>query len=95
MKELAVVAAVLLGAVVFFLLLKFKAKWARAAVEKRLREMNMNATILSSLGIPPLRLWLRNRKGDSWCKVQMDDGTVKWARVRNKIFGGNPIDFFD
>ncbi len=64
-------------------------------VEQRLADEDIDATVLSGMAIPPFRLWLRNRKGDGWAKVQMKDGTIRYARVRHKLFGGDPIDFFD
>lgn len=45
--------------------------------------------------MPPLRLWLHNRKGDGWCRVRLADGTTKWARYRNTLFSGASVEFFD
>ena len=76
-----------------YYLLKWKAKRSRAFMEKYIQENGLDAEIVK-VGIPPLRLWLRNRKGDNWVKIRSSDGTEQWARIRNKMFGGTPVEFF-
>ena len=71
-----------------------KAKMARGYVEKRLKADGVEAEIVT-VGIPPLRLWLKNRKGDSWCKLRFADGSEKWARLRGRLFGGTGFDIYD
>lgn len=77
-----------------YFLLKWKFKRARAYMEKYIAENELDAEIVK-VGIPPLRLWLRNRKGDNWAKIRSSDGSERWARIRTKLFGGEPVDFFE
>ncbi|OAI57847.1 hypothetical protein AYO47_07420 [Planctomyces sp. SCGC AG-212-M04] len=79
---------------VFLGFLWLKAKMARGYVEKRLKADGVDAEILK-VGIPPLRLWLKNRKGDSWCKLRFADGSEKWARLRGRMLGGTSFDIYD
>ena len=76
------------------LLLWWKFKRGRAYMERYIEENNLDAEVVS-VGIPPLRLWLRNRKGDNWVKVRSSDGSERWARIRTKWLGGEPVDFFE
>ena len=51
---------------------------------------------LIKAGIPPLRLWIKNRKGDKWGLVRDDRGRELWVRYRVRIFtSGPPLAFFD
>jgi hypothetical protein len=79
---------------VFLGLMWLKFKMARGAIEKRLQSEGIQAEIMK-VGIPPLRHWLSNRKGDSWCKLRFSDGSEKWARLRGRIFGGSKFDIYD
>jgi hypothetical protein len=88
----AVVIIPLALAVTYFLL-TLKAKWARTTMETYLQENNLDATVEKS-GIPPLRMWIRNRKGDAWCRLRYTDGAVKWARIRSR-WGSRAVDFFE
>lgn len=89
-ESLAIIPIVL---VVAGLLIYFKAKWSRSLMEKYLVENGIDATV-EKAGIPPLRLWLKNRKGDSWCRLRYTDGSARWARIRS-TFGGRRIELFD
>ena len=80
--------------VIAFFVLKWRAKSGREFIENYIEENELDAEVLH-VGIPPLRLWLRNRKGDNWVKVRFADGSEKWARIRTKFFGGEPVDWFD
>ena len=75
------------------LLVMWKAKRTRAQLERYIEEHNLDAKI-DKVGIPPLRFWLRNRKGDGRARLRSPDGTVYWTRVRRKLFGGDPVVFF-
>ena len=51
---------------------------------------------IEAIGIPPIRFWLSNRRGDSWAKLRFSDTSIKWARLRPGIFGsGSRVDLFD
>jgi len=71
-----------------------KARMTRRYVVKRLEKDGVDAQILK-VGVPPLHLWLKNRKGDSWAKLRFADGTEKWARIRDRLFGDTSFDLFD
>lgn len=50
---------------------------------------------LIKAGMPPLRLWIRNRKYDKWGKVAAQDGTEQWVRLRTRILSSkSPLTFF-
>ncbi|MEZ5939841.1 MAG: hypothetical protein R3C18_00525 [Planctomycetaceae bacterium] len=87
------VPIVAIGGLVYALVV-WKASWTRKAVEDFLYEENIDADVISC-GMPPLSLWLRNRKGDGWAKIEYADGDIAWVRVRNSIFTGRRIDIFD
>ena len=74
------------------------ATWKGNADKERVRqylsEHDVSAEVLKA-GIPPLRLWLRNRKGDGWVKILYVDGVEQWVRVRKILFGGWTYEFFD
>lgn len=45
--------------------------------------------------MPPLRLWIKNRKGDKWAKVYAPDGSLYWMRYRQRLFSKkSPLTFF-
>lgn len=51
---------------------------------------------LLKTGIPPLRLWLSNRKGDRWGKVIDPSGNELWVRYRTRLFtSGSALTFYD
>jgi len=88
---LVLVAAVPL----IYFLYKWKYSVARQRLTRYMQEQGIPGTIVK-FGMPPLHLWLHNRKGDAWCQVQMPDGALKWARVGHAgLFGGQPIQIFD
>lgn len=76
-----------------YFLLKWKASQGRKYMEKYIRENGLDAQVVHS-GIPPLRFWLRNRKGDNWVKVRASDGSEQWARIRGRLFSDDSVDFF-
>ena len=87
-----VVPIIAFGGLIYALFM-WKASWTRKAVEDFLYEENIDADVISC-GIPPLSLWLRNRKGDGWAKIEYADGGFAWVRVRNSIFTGKRVDIF-
>lgn len=93
-EGLTMVFVIPIAIVVTYFLLKWRAARGRAYMEQYIEEQNLDAEIVKA-GIPPLRLWLRNRKGDNWVKLRSSDGSERWARIRTKFFGGEPVDFFD
>ena len=51
---------------------------------------------LIKAGMPPLRLWLKNRKGDRWGLVENRSGKQFWVRYRLRLFSNGPaLTFFD
>ena len=80
--------------VVTFFLIRLKAKWSRRAMENYLQQNQIEAEVEKANGLPPLRFWLRNRKGDAWCRVRYPDGSTQWGRLRSS-FSGRRVDFFD
>ena len=93
MEGAAALIVVPVALVLTYFLLKWKFKQGRKYMENYIQEHELDAEVVR-VGIPPLRLWLRNRKGDNWVQIRFSDGTVKWARIRTKLFGGQPVDFF-
>ena len=78
-----------------FLVLKVKASVARRIIERYMSEQRIGG-IVEKIGMPPLRLWLNNRKGDAWALVRFRDGSYKWARIRRRLFSNKPpVEFFD
>ncbi len=43
---------------------------------------------IEKAGMPPLKYWLKNRKGDCWARVVLPDGSRKWARLRGGFYTG-------
>lgn len=84
---------VLIAVPLTYFLLKFKFSRGRKFMESYIEENGLDAEILK-IGIPPIRLWLRNRKGDNWAKLKMADGTEQWARVRSGLLSGTSVEFF-
>ena len=96
MEEFGLIGSIIVygsALVLTYLLLKFKAKHARKHLETYLQESDMEATI-EKVGIPPLRLWLKNRKGDSWARLHFASGERKWVRIRRRL-RGTTVDGFD
>ncbi|MFO0978556.1 MAG: hypothetical protein U0996_19275 [Planctomycetaceae bacterium] len=81
--------AVLLG----FLIVRWQYKKTCAHVLATLEQSGVQGEIISGF-MPPLRLWLHNRKGDGWCRVRLSNGDIKWARYRNSLFSGASVEFF-
>lgn len=83
-----------LGILLGVFLIRWKYQKTCDYVRATLEQQGVQAEIISGF-IPPLRLWLYNRKGDGWCKVRLSNGTQKWARYRNTLFSGASVEFFD
>ena len=79
--------------VVTFFLIRWKNSRTRTMVEKHLVERGI-AAVCTGKWMPPLRLWLNNRKGDGWCQIKLENNQLKWVRVRGG-FSGRSFDFFD
>lgn len=94
MRGLELLVIVPLAIVLTIVLIRFKAKWSQRVMETYLKENQIDAEVEKSHGIPPLRHWIRNRRGDAWCKVRYADGSDQWARLRS-AWGGRRVDFFD
>jgi hypothetical protein len=97
MQGVETIAVVVIAVPLTFVLLKYRAKLSRKVLTQHLQESGMQGSI-EKVGLPPARLWLQNRKGDSWCLVQLVDGSQKWARLgfrRRAIGGKTPAEFFD
>lgn len=75
-----VVAALVAGLLVW--------RWSssKAAVAEYVAENGLDLEIVGVRMIP-LRLWLKNRRNDSWIKVQSPLGEASYARVRNGLSG--------
>jgi len=85
-----------IAAFIFFVLpLLFKLK--KGYLEKRLlkyEEETGQKVELISAGMPPLKYWIKNRKGDCWGRVRFEDGTEKWVRYGTRIMGAGLV-FYD
>ena len=46
-------------------------------------------------GMPPVKLWPKNRKGDKWGKVRAEDGTEKWVRMGDRVGQEGSLKFFE
>ena len=90
---LLIAAGVIAVLVVTYFLVKLQAKQARRLAENYIAENQLDAECVST-GVPPLRLWLRNRKGDRWAKLRSVDGTEVWLRVRHTLLSGTKYDLF-
>lgn len=76
-------------------LFRLKEKYLRHALDKHAAETG-EVLELEKSGIPPLRFWLRNRKGDCWGRVRSPDGRVRWVRYRGGMFSAkSPLTFYD
>lgn len=99
MGFIAVAAPVGLLFLFIFVLLPAMMKLKRGYLEKALvdHEAHTGERLeLEKVGIPPLRLWLHNRKGDTWGVARLPDGSRRWVRLRSSIFSSGPsLTFFD
>lgn len=93
--------ALALGGFILFLVVvvpflsKLQSKQLRVALDFY-NEENGTILTLEKVSIPPLRLWLQNRKGDVWGRVVHEDGSKQWVRLRRSIFSSSsPLTFFD
>ena len=93
MEGLGALLVVPVALVAAYFLIQWKAKGARRYIEQYLQNEQIDAEI-EKVGIPPLYLWLRNRKGDSWVKLRFSDGSTKWARLRS-TWGTTALEMFD
>ncbi|QEF98985.1 hypothetical protein Mal15_30440 [Stieleria maiorica] len=74
---------------------RLKRKYMDKAIAKY-NEQNGTDIEIEKSGMPPLKYWLKNRKGDCWALVVFPDGTRKWARLRGGLFSGSqPLTFLD
>ena len=96
MNELLAVA----GFLFFFIvvlpwLFKLKRRYFERAINQYAEENGVEIAI-EKVGIPPLRFWMSNRKGDCWGRVQLEDGSRKWVRLRTSLLSsGSPLTFYD
>ena len=37
------------------------------------------------IGMPPIKYWLKNRKGDKWAKVRDTAGKEYWVRMGDRV----------
>jgi hypothetical protein len=58
-------------------------------MEQYLEANGIEAQIEKS-GMPPLRLWLHNRRGDAWCLIRYADGVAKWGRESEIVSQADP-----
>jgi hypothetical protein len=93
MDGLGAVVLVLVGVPATYFLLKWKFSMGRNVISQRLQRDGVDAEIIK-MGIPPVKLWFRNRKRDTWAKVRFGNGTEQWARLRNPLFGESTLEFF-
>ena len=77
-------------------LFRLKEKYLRHGLAKY-EEQTGTKLELEKSGIPPIRYWLYNRKGDCWGRVRFPDGTVKWVRYRSGgLFASkDPLTFYN
>lgn len=98
MDGIIAILLVLAGGTCLGLLILWLVRWrisvTKKVTEKWIAENNIDAEILK-VGMPPLRLWLRNRKGDSWAQLRFSDGTEQWLRIRGRLFSDDSYDLFD
>jgi hypothetical protein len=97
MHGIEFIVVVLIAVPLTIVLLKYKAKLARKVLTEHFQEAGSGGSI-EKVGMPPARLWLHSRKGDSWCLVRLADGSQKWARLgfrRRSIGGKVPVEFFE
>ena len=75
-------------------LVRWKHARTRKFITNYLAEHQLDAEITDGW-MPPLRLWLKNRKGDGWCRVKFANDEFRWVRVRNTLFSGTQVEFFE
>lgn len=76
------------------LLVRWKNGRTRKFITNYLAEHQIDAEIADGW-MPPLRHWLKNRKGDSWCRVKFANEEFRWVRVRKTLFSGTQVEFFE
>jgi len=91
---LAVAAVVVAGVGLFVMIRKLKAKYITQAIQ-RYNEANGTSYVIDKIGMPPVKLWINNRKGDTWARLKLPDGKSRWARLRSRQISGDPLTFFD
>ncbi|MDX2038733.1 MAG: hypothetical protein SFX72_18955 [Isosphaeraceae bacterium] len=95
MKGIEALVVIAIAVPIAIFVIWMKAKHARRTFEAYIAGSGWNAEVVR-ISPPPLRLWLKNRKGDSWGLIRFADGTERWARYRNRIFfSGSSIELFD
>lgn len=92
---LAVGGFVLFVVSVLPFLFRLKRKYLDKAIAQY-NEQNGTNIKIEKAGMPPLKYWIKNRKGDCWARVVFPDGTRKWARLRGGLYAGSkPLTFLD
>lgn len=74
-------------------LFKLKAKYLEKALAEYSRNHGVKVKLIKT-GIPPIKYWLGNRKGDCWGLVEFEDGSQKWVRYGTRLIG-EPMRFYD
>jgi len=96
--ELLTSVLVVIGFVAFIIfVVPWLFKLKKGYLEKRLvkyQEETGEKVELISAGMPPLKYWLKNRKGDCWGRVRLEDGTEKWVRYGTRLVGPGLV-FYD
>ncbi len=94
MDKIAVISLMILSPFALY----FGFRWRNASwkkwVEAWLEKEGLQGEVIPAF-MPPLRLWLNNRKGDFWCQVKFEDGTQRWARARRGLFGQGAVELLD
>lgn len=76
-------------------LFRLKRGYLERALQKHNDETRAGL-VLEKAGMPPLKYWIRNRKGDCWGVVRHPSGTRQWVRLGGVLRGGDsPLTFFD
>jgi hypothetical protein len=94
LSVVAIAAIVVAGVGLFMMIRKLKAKYITQAIQRH-NEANGTSYAIAKIGMPPVRLWINNRKGDSWALVKLPDGKSRWARLRSRGVSGDPLAFFE
>ena len=47
------------------------------------------------VGLPPIKYWLKNKKGDKWAKVADADGQEHWVRMGDRRNQEGSLKFFE
>ncbi len=78
----------------FVVFVRIKIRQTRALLGEYLEANHIQATVIGGW-MPPLRLWIHNRKHDSWGQIREEDRTVRWVRIRYTLLSGRQFEFFD